>query len=1215
MEGKRYFRINTSALARLCGCESPSELVQALRRSGQTFSADHATTSASTRRQDAAALRDWFRRYDMPSAPRVNVAVVSTASRPGPLDTPSKPKALLRVGDATLLSHCLRGICCAGVRHVVLVLGGPTNDSISRHLAEMNWSSYFQTLRIVDLGAEYSSGHASSLLAAARVLLGPTQIPRPFLLVGVDHVYHHNILRELVNTPYLDGSTRRKESTAGVVLVETDPKTIARMRLNTHSTSVRVVVGAQTSDDQHNARLVSPVVTDEIVDNVRVDFLLSGHRRQATSQPPERDELSMHDVNWVHEIGRDLEAYNGIEAGAFVLSTRVFDALRGLARAAPYFTLAEALAKFCRKGQSSQLRAAETGGMPWIAIESAEQQVEATLSGSELFRFARTTEGRRHCLRGVAVNVDVALESNRLGVFDTYTEEIPHHPTIVELSSSMEEAERKGVGSVTFDRQPESFVSQREATALHSAGKESGFPKRTLQRKISSSSLAQLLETYEDAEYDDDTSMSAKVDSSAAPGANIGVLVANTADAAMPGRAALAIFEEAEEDEEDRESDTSSTVNEEDKLLIESKKGEAVAEAKTALVNNRRRVLPYKFGHIKRRRISYEAVVPPNDIERVRIRLFTPVDSPDRQPKLAVRVERRVPLSGWAVLVVACVACASTSAFERSLPDGVTGALRSLWRQSVTTILLSAVEAVRPAAVAIYLFVNRNRKLRTTAARQQHQQPTSDKLSTDQSPFFGDRPRSCRQSAETDVKSSVPGNRSSLAAALRRCASLIARRCCVSPVGREMLREVMVSNGDSARPILQTKGNFPREAAEKENEHKRRSSSIYSRTERVAIVIAVVVGFAVQNLALCVAFLFVPTAIALTLVNSTPLWLVGYAVLFTTKPPRRIVTFAAVIGFVGAVVLCAAELNAASNATQTKNPLVGVIIGAVGGLGGALYVSAAKRAKAVPPTRLLLFANAGAVLFTFLIVLGQSRDSVRKPVDREQGIFGWMAAGNRTKSIFLSLIVDGVGILGVLLALRFVDPLVVTVSLQLEPIMAAIVDSFVGVGTLSSMSRTTYIGSSIVLTSCAIVVTTNAKSKDDIDATEALEPMPSLKRRTDFSAEDGASPPLPPQWRNPPSAQNRARDADGNFAPFATMASSKYKADAASGKNIGSANPFQSGYMSGYAKTVPISSGSTQHEFVPQYATVGTANQDVPEPPLFDGSGRRAAAHATRRSV
>lgn len=1198
MAGKRYFRVNTSALARLCGCESHSELVQALRRSGQTFSADDATPSASTRRQDAAALRDWFTRCDLPSAPRVNVAVVSTASRPGPLDTPSKPKALLRVGDATLLSHCLRGICRAGVRHVVLVLGGPTNDSISRHLAEMKWSSYFQTLRIVDLGAEYSSGHASSLLAAARVLLGPTQIPRPFLLVGVDHVYHHNILRQLVNTPYLDGSSRKKESTAGVVLVETDPKTIARMRLNTHSTSVRVVVGAQSSDDQHNARLVAPVVTDEIVDNVRVDFLLSGHPQQAASPPTERDAPCMRDVNWVREIGRDLDAYNGIEAGAFVLSTRVFDALRGLARAAPYFTLAEALAKFCGKGQSSQLRATETGGMPWIAIESAEQQIEATLSGSELFRFGRTTKGRRHCLRGVAVDVDVAPESHRLGVFDTYTEETPHHPTIVELSSSMEEAERKSVASGIFDRQQEEFKSQSEATALHSVSQEPAFPKRTLQRKISSSSLAQLLETYEDAEYDEDHSVSAKEDSSAAPVANVGVLVANTADTATSGRAALAVFEEAEDDEEERGSDTSSALNEEDGHMTESTEGEAATEAETALVNNQQRVQPYKFGHIKRRRISYEAVVPPNDIDRVRIRLFTPVDSPDRQPKLAVRVERRVPLLCWAVLVVACVACASTSAFERSLPDAVTGALRSLWRQSVTTILLSAVEAVRPTAVAAYRSVNKNRKLRATVARQQHQQRASRKPATNQSLLVGHRPISCSRSPVVDVPASVQETRSGFEAALRRCAPLIARSCCVSPVGREMLREVIVSNGESAQPILGTKNNMPRAAIEKEL--KRKSASLYSDTERVAIVIAVVVGFTIQNLALCVAFLFVPTAIALTLVNSTPLWLVGYAVLFTSKPPRRIVTFAAVIGFIGAVVLCAAELRAPSDATQARNPLVGVIVGAVGGVGGALYVSAAKRAKAVPPTRLLLFANAGAVLFTFLIVLGQSRDSVRKPLDPEHGIFGWSARGNRADSIFLSLVVDGVGILGVLLALRFVDPLVVTVSLQLEPIMAAVVDAVVGVGTLSSMSRTTYIGSSIVLTSCAIVVSTNAKSKDDIDASEALEPMPSLKRRSDSSAEDEASPP-PPQRRNPPNAQpkTRPRDANNSFAPFAKMAASNYNTNEASSKNTGSENPVESRYFSGYAQTAPVSSGSTQRKFVSQYATVGKTKEDIPDSPVF----------------
>ena len=886
------YRVKAPALARLCGCESHEELVYALRVSGQPFSGE-APSWASTR-QDALALREWYERCEVPPAPRVNVAVVSTASRPGPLDTPSKPKALLRVGDATLLTHCLRGVCRAGVRHVVLVLGGPTSDSISRHLAEMKWSEYFQSLRIVDLGAEYESGHAASLLAAGRVLLGPTQTPRPFLLVGVDHVYHHDMLRTLANTPFLENVTRT-DGSAGIVLVETEPAIISRMRLSEHSTAVRVVVN------------------DE----------------------------------WVCEIGRDLESYNGIEAGAFVLSTRVFDALRGLARAAPYFTLAEALACFCGAGRPSQLRATMTAGLPWIAVESGEQMVEASLSGSDLFRFA---EGPRRVVTGLALAVDVYPESSRLGVFAA-----DDRPTIVELDDAA--AENGGL-----------LEEERPAKSEQVASRGGGFA----QRKLSSRSLAALLESYEDTP--DSTEHA--------------VLVAKT-EPGKPTRAALAVFV--------------------DDVLVDP-------DGRPA----------YPATHVKRRRL--EKILPPNDIERVRLRLFT---SDETKPKLAVRVERRVPASGWLVLVVACLACASTSAFERSLPDAVTGALRSVWRQSVTTVLLTIVELARTRAV----------------------------------------PRTPRRRAGKPTDSLL-----------------------------------------GAAKTASWLGPFRLVAPRADRDDRSRTS--------VGVVLAVVVGFAAQNMALCVAFLFVPTAIALTLVNSTPLWLVARSALCTSKPPRPVVVCGALLGLLGAVVLCAAELGSDAPAADTQ--LVGIVVGLLGGLGGAVYVLAAKKAKAVPPTRLLLLANAGALVVSVLVACVQSRQAFRHIFDPVRGLLGWTAKSNFLVSVFLSIVVDGLGILGILLALRVVDPLVVTVSLQLEPVLAAFLDALVGVGTLASMSLATYLGSLVVLAGCAIVVTANAKSRDDVDATEALEP---LKQGRDAKSRPDS------QRRRPPAAAP-ASSSSSSSTPF-----------------------------------------------------------------------------------
>lgn len=1027
------FRVRTDELARLCGCGDQSELIDSLRQFGQEFSAQGAVRERKSveRREDAKALKEWYDEQEFPeSPPLVKVAVVSTASRPGPLDTPSKPKALLKVGEATLLTHCLRGICRAGVRHVVLVLGGPASEAISRHLSEMSWKSYFKSLRIVDLGASYSSGHAASLLAAARVLLG-SQKPRPFLLVGVDHVYHHDILRRLVE----NGT----EGSAGVVLVETDRDVISSMKLHTNSNTVRVVLGDDfLVDDESKQKdksyfYASSSPTDQEGFSMMNKFYGgdSGDDEDADDDNEEESDDEPHS-SWVRQIGRNLRAYNGIEAGAFVLSPRVFDAMRGLARAEPYFTLAEALSKFCVKNAPSQLRAAHTRGLPWIAIESTEQQ--SRNSGSSLFKF-RSSQlsddeagpgGIRYL--GVALPVEVVPESQRTGIFDIVGDKgLP----AIELTSDHEQQHLKAI--MNEEEIPREEESETTADSQRQQWRKA--------RKVSSSSLAALLESFQDEEEEDEEEEDLEE--------NTGILLANS-DA---GRGALAIFEQ-DLGRSARDSTTAATD-------VEEGRG-------------------YEIHRLKRRH-----VVPQNDIDKIRMRVLTSEDKTE-PPKLALRIERKTPPIGWIVLVVACFACSSTSAFTRTLNQAVSGTLRSFWRQTITTGMLCVIELVKSTFSQHSAIAPKDNSSRSTKDEGAWKAGADDKATSSFHQAIGKKPdkKDARRS-----ESCCPRTR-----------ALFARGCCFTLRGRELLCEFFV-NGEassSAQPIAKANQQAADAKTPKSN------SGIYSLREQWAVILVVALGFAIQNMALSVAFVFVPTAIALTLVNSTPIWLVAHSVFFTNKPAAPIVIFGAFVGFVGAIVLCAAEMSSDSSTesttepaedpstTSSANPLIGVIIGALGGFGGAIYFKAAKHAKGVTPLRLLLFSNAGACFFSFAV---SYHGGARGLYDPEHGFLGWIEPSNRINCLRLSLIVDCVGMLGVLLALRFVDPLIVTVSLQLEPVLAAVLDSIAGVGTLSSMNLATIVGSIIVFSGCAIVVSSNSSSKDDIDASEALEPVHSQKQR------------------------------------------------------------------------------------------------------------------------
>ena len=240
-------------------------------------------------------------------------------------------------------------------------------------------------------------------------------------------------------------------------------------------------------------------------------------------------------------------------------------------------------------------------------------------------------------------------------------------------------------------------------------------------------------------------------------------------------------------------------------------------------------------------------------------------------------------------------------------------------------------------------------------------------------------------------------------------------------------------------------------------------------------ILVVIAGFALQAVCICVSLLYIPTTMCLVLVNAAPVWLV-LGGLLTRQTQHPLVVFGAGLGFVGAVILCVDELTSQTTDLPRSPPRVGVIIATIGGIGGAAYVAAAKRCSGVlAPTRLMLLANVGAALVSFFIV--GIFGSAKSFFDPTTGLFGF--AGSQTnliESLLLSFFVDGVGVVGICLALQFLDPIVVAVAIQCEPIAADVIDAIYGVGTLNDMNPPTLLASAIVVSGCALVVAVNALS-------------------------------------------------------------------------------------------------------------------------------------------
>ncbi|DBA03907.1 TPA: hypothetical protein N0F65_004597 [Lagenidium giganteum] len=128
----------------------------------------------------------------------------------------------------------------------------------------------------------------------------------PFLIHTADHIFDKSIISKFTNLPLGDA--------VACVLVETDISGLVGLP----PTAVKVKLGKET----------------------------------------------------VTKISRDLVEYDGIEAGLFLSSVAIFDALTDLATKKEYFSLADALNYFTK---FNKLTYVPTGGETWFSIETQEQ--------------------------------------------------------------------------------------------------------------------------------------------------------------------------------------------------------------------------------------------------------------------------------------------------------------------------------------------------------------------------------------------------------------------------------------------------------------------------------------------------------------------------------------------------------------------------------------------------------------------------------------------------------------------------------------------------------------------------------------------------------------------------------------------------------------------------------------------------------------------------
>jgi len=248
---------------------------------------------------------------------RITRAVLSAAGRRTALDSSMRPKALLDIEGASLISHVLRQLHRGGIVNVVLVVsyhGPATIEEVDRCCAA------FPSLcvEIVDLGAEYQGFYAKSLLAA-RGFCHLDEAGDPGVLIATaDHIFDETLVDD-----------------------------ICRVQLEPERTEACVLVDF--------ARGPFPGLPDTTV-GVRCEESRVSELSRALGRPAVLGALGRPGV--------------GVEAGLFACRGTLFDRLERLAGLREYFTLTDAVQELASAGLVASLA---TAGRRWVAVETMEE--------------------------------------------------------------------------------------------------------------------------------------------------------------------------------------------------------------------------------------------------------------------------------------------------------------------------------------------------------------------------------------------------------------------------------------------------------------------------------------------------------------------------------------------------------------------------------------------------------------------------------------------------------------------------------------------------------------------------------------------------------------------------------------------------------------------------------------------------------------------------
>lgn len=188
------------------------------------------------------------------------------------------------------------------------------------------------------------------------------------------------------------------------------------------------------------------------------------------------------------------------------------------------------------------------------------------------------------------------------------------------------------------------------------------------------------------------------------------------------------------------------------------------------------------------------------------------------------------------------------------------------------------------------------------------------------------------------------------------------------------------------------------------------------------------------------------------------------------------------LSLVGTVVCSTGE---ADDGTNHDNERLGAIIATTGAIGSAVYMTACRKLAPVGlhPIHLSLIINIGMMTTTFLLCITTLPEGIELfSTDITVGFFGFLNPDANPAAVLHSIFPDLGGNFGIMLALRYFEPLIVSLVMLTEPLNASIIAMYAVHE--EPPSRRTMFGVLVVLVGCAVVLWESNKDAKETEAEE-----------------------------------------------------------------------------------------------------------------------------------